>query len=131
MKSILLSALPAATTAAHARITLEQPQALAGTSVKVVLRVGHGRKVAEDVVQITWQAVSHESWLQDEWSDEFVLRGQTPATAGPLWFKVRQGCEKDQADWSEVPAQGLSTRGLKFPGILLEALPNEPAGHVH
>ncbi len=176
LASTLTSTLLALAGAAHAHITLEPPQALAGTSFKVVLRVSHGcdgqatqqisvripegfagakpmpkpgwtldiqraplarpyeshgRKVSDDVVQITWKAASRETWLQDAWYDEFVLRGQAPAAAGLLWFKVQQVCEKSQADWAEVPAQGTATQGLKFPAALLEVLPNVHAGHMH
>jgi uncharacterized protein YcnI len=176
VNKLVIASLLAACGSVQAHVTLDQPQALAGTSFKVALRVGHGcdgqatstisvripegfagakpmpkpgwvleikraplaqpyeshgRKISDDVVQITWKAASREAWLQDAWYDEFVLRGQTPATAGPLWFKVLQGCEKSEADWAEVPASGTATQGLKFPAALLEVLPNEHAGHVH
>jgi uncharacterized protein YcnI len=91
----------------------------------------HGRKISDDVVQITWKAASRDAWLQDAWTDEFVLRGLTPAQPGPLWFKVLQVCEQGQSDWSEVPESGTSTQGLKAPAALLEVLPAEHAGHTH
>src|SRR5262245_52027718 len=79
----------------------------------------HGRRVVEDVVEITWKASSREAWLADAHYDEFVLRGQLPEQPGALWFKVQQVCERGQWDWSEVPASGVSTRGLKSPAVLL------------
>jgi uncharacterized protein YcnI len=89
-------------------------------------------KVTEDVVEVTWRATSREAWVQDAWYDEFVLRGQTPAQAGPLWFKVRQVCDKGQWDWADVPASGTSTKGLKAPAALLDVQPADPhAGHMH
>lgn len=89
-------------------------------------------KVTDDVVEVTWRATSRESWLQDAWYDEFVLRGQTPAVAGPLWFKVRQVCDKGEWDWADIPASGTSTKGLKAPAVLLEVQPADPhAGHMH
>jgi uncharacterized protein YcnI len=92
----------------------------------------HGRKVTEDVVEVSWRANSREAWIQDAWYDEFVLRGQTPDQPGPVWFKVRQVCDKGQWDWSEVPASGTSTKGLKAPAALLEVQPADVhAGHVH
>ncbi len=91
----------------------------------------NGRQITEDVVEVTWRATSRESWLQDAWYDEFVLRGVTPAQAGPLWFKVRQVCDKGQADWADVPASGTSTKGLKAPAALLDVQPAKPAEHVH
>jgi uncharacterized protein YcnI len=94
----------------------------------------HGRRITDDVVEIVWQAASRETWLADAHYDEFVLRGQLPAQAGPLWFKVQQLCEKGQWDWFETPANPKSTSrtGLKAPAALLEVLPaaGEP-GHRH
>ena len=73
-----------------------------------------------------------------------MLRGTPAGPAGPLWFKVLQGCDGGQSDWAEVPASGSSTRGLKAPAALLEvvapaaavvpsapATPAAPAAHVH
>jgi copper(I)-binding protein/uncharacterized protein YcnI len=82
----------------------------------------HGKQVTEDVSQISWTAASKEAVLQDAWFDEFVLRGKLPENAGALWFKVLQTCENGSADWSEVPASGNSTKGLKSPAALLEVL---------
>jgi uncharacterized protein YcnI len=85
----------------------------------------HGRRVTEDVVEITWKATSREAWLADAHYDEFVLRGQTPAQPGAIWFKVQQLCEKGQWDWFETPVDPKSTSraGLKAPAALLEVLP--------
>ncbi len=91
----------------------------------------HGRSLKDDVVEITWQAGSREAHLSDAHFDEFVLRGQTPPQAGPLWFKVRQLCEKGQWLWTEVPTGGTSTKGLKAPAALLEVTPAAPGGHKH
>lgn len=91
----------------------------------------HGRSVTEDAVQITWKANSREAWLADEQFDEFVLRGQTPAQAGTVWFKVRQHCEKGEWLWAEVPAQGTSTRGLMAPAVPLQLQPPAAADHRH
>lgn len=87
----------------------------------------HGRKVSEDVVQITWRATSKESFLADAHYDEFVLRGQAPQTPGPLWFQVRQLCEKGEWNWADIPASGTSTRGLKAPAVLLEVVADHSA----
>lgn len=89
----------------------------------------HGRPVSEDVVEIRWTAASRESWLDDAHVDEFVLRGTLPAQAGAMWFKVLQTCEQGQLDWSQLPASGNSTQGLKSPAALLDILPAEPQAH--
>lgn len=90
-----------------------------------------GRPGAQEVVEIVWQANGRDAWLPDAHYDEFVLRGQAPAAAGPAWFKVQQLCEQGRWDWSEVPATGTSTQGLKAPAVLLEVVPAAAGGHAH
>ncbi len=87
----------------------------------------HGRKISDDVVQITWKAANKESFLADASYDEFVLRGQAPAQAGPAWFQVRQLCEKGEWNWAEMPATGTSTKGLKAPAVLLDVVRDHAA----
>ncbi|MEY4750246.1 MAG: hypothetical protein RIQ60_2460 [Pseudomonadota bacterium] len=89
----------------------------------------HGKQITEDVTEVVWTAQSVEAHLPDAQYDEFVLRGQLPATAGPLWFKVQQLCPAGQLDWDEVPASGTSTRGLTQPAALLSVEPAEGASH--
>lgn len=91
----------------------------------------HGRKVEEDVSEITWTASGPDFWLPDAHFDEFVLRGGLPDKAGPLWFKVVQLCSKGRHDWTEVPATGTSTKGLKSPAALLEVIDSGAPGHQH
>lgn len=91
----------------------------------------HGKTVTEDVVEIRWTAAGREAALPDSQFDEFVLLGGLPGTAGPLWFKVLQTCETGQNDWSQVPASGTSTKGLKSPAVLLDVQPAAPAHHAH
>jgi uncharacterized protein YcnI len=85
----------------------------------------HGRRVSDDVTQITWKATGKEFFLADAHYDEFVLRGQAPAKAGPAWFQVRQLCEKGEWNWAEVPASGTSTKGLKAPAVLLDVVADQ------
>jgi uncharacterized protein YcnI len=91
----------------------------------------HGRQVTEDVVLVSWKAASRETALPDAFFDEFVLRGKTPPSAGPMWFKVLQTCESGSNDWSEVPASGTSVQGLKFPAVLLDVKPADSVHHHH
>ncbi|MDO8248751.1 MAG: YcnI family protein [Rhodoferax sp.] len=91
----------------------------------------HGKTITEDVAEITWTASSKDSWLADAWYEEFVLRGGLPTEAGAMWFKVLQTCEKGRNDWVQVPASGISTKGLKTPAALLEIIESGPAGHQH
>ena len=91
----------------------------------------HGKTVTEDVVELRWTATSKESVLLDEHFDEFAFMGRVPDTAGPLWIKVLQTCENGQNDWSEMPAHGTSTKGLKSPAALLEVQPAPTHEHRH
>jgi len=163
---------------AQAHVTLDQPQAVAGSAYKAVFKVGHacgegqsttaitvrvpegfrgaqpvpkagwtlsvqraalaqpyeahGHAVKDDVVEVRWQAQGPATALPGAYYDEFVLRGTPAGPAGPLWFKVLQGCDGGRSDWAEVPASGTATRGLKAPAALLEVLPPAtPAAHVH
>ncbi|MDI1340736.1 YcnI family protein [Polaromonas sp.] len=91
----------------------------------------HGRQVTEDVTLVSWMAANQEAALPDAFFDEFVLRGKLPESAGPLWFKVLQTCVSGTSDWSDVPASGTSTQGLKSPAVLLEVKPAASAQHHH
>jgi len=91
----------------------------------------HGRKIDETVSEVIWRAQSPEVFLADAHYDEFVLRGQTPARPGVIWFKVQQVCEKGELNWVEVPSTGSSTKGLKAPAARLEVLPGLSGGGGH
>lgn len=94
--------------------------------------VAHGKTFTEGVQQISWSANSAADALPDAFYDEFVLRGTTPQKPGVLWFKVEQLCEKGSNPWVEVPASGISTKGLKMPAAVLEVLDVQPAAaHNH
>lgn len=92
----------------------------------------HGKKVTEDVSEVTWTAASQDNWLPDAYYEEFVMRGGLPETGGVImWFKVLQTCDKGSIDWAQVPTSGTSTKGLKAPAALLEIIPSGNAGHQH
>ena len=98
----------------------------------------HGKQVTEDVSEITWTAMSKDSYLPEAYYDEFILRGGLPSKvndgvgdSGAMWFKVLQACEKGSNDWSQIPASGVDTQGLKSPAALLEIIPSGAAGHQH
>ena len=91
----------------------------------------HGRKIDETVSEVIWRAQSPEAFLADSHYDEFVLRGQTPAKPGVIWFKVQQVCEKGELNWAEIPSSGSSTKGLKAPAARLEVLPGMSGGGGH
>ena len=89
----------------------------------------HGKTITEDVVELRWSAASKDAALPDAYFDEFAFMGRLPDQAGPLWVKVLQTCENGQNDWSEVPATGTSTRGMKWPAALLDV--TAPMAHEH
>ncbi len=91
----------------------------------------HGKTVAEDVVELRWTADSKQAALPDDQFDEFAFMGRLPDQVGPLWIKVLQTCETGQNDWSEIPAPGTSTRGMKLPAALLDVQPAPIHEHHH
>lgn len=84
----------------------------------------HGKPITEDVTEITWAVKSPDFALKDSEYDEFILRGRVALPAGAAWFKVTQLCQDGAKEgsnpWTEIPAQGTSTRGLKYPAALLQ-----------
>jgi len=95
----------------------------------------HGKTITEDVAEVVWTASSPEYALPEAFYDEFVLRAGLPASAGPLWFKVIQSCEAGDRTgenaWSQVPADGTSTKGLKSPAALLQVQGKTADAHQH
>jgi periplasmic copper chaperone A len=92
----------------------------------------HGTKFTDGVLEISWTAKTAADALPDAFYDEFVLRGTTPKTPGPLWFKVVQTCENGSTAWVEVPAHGTHAHDLKAPAALLEVIDVQAAGeHAH
>ena len=91
----------------------------------------HGHTVTDDVVELRWRAMDKEAALPDDQFDEFAFMGRLSDQAGPLWVKVLQMCETGHNDWSEIPAKGTLTRGLKLPAALLEVQPAPVQAHHH
>jgi uncharacterized protein YcnI len=91
----------------------------------------HGKTVTDDVVELRWTAAGKDAALPDDQFDEFAFMGRLPDNAGPMWVKVLQTCENGQNDWSDIPANGTSTRGLKLPAALLDVQPAPTHEHHH
>jgi uncharacterized protein YcnI len=89
------------------------------------------KAVTDDVVELRWTAASKDAALPDEQFDEFAFMGRLPDQAGPLWVKVLQTCESGQNDWSDIPASGTSTRGMKLPAALLDVQAAPKHDHHH
>ncbi|NRF67612.1 YcnI family protein [Aquincola sp. S2] len=60
----------------------------------------HGRRISDEVAEISWRATSREAWLDDAHVDEFVLRTTLPTAPGALAFKVLQLCERGEHEWT-------------------------------
>jgi periplasmic copper chaperone A len=146
---IVLAAFAAFAGGACAHISLQQRRAEAGRPFQAVLRVSHGcdgsptTGVAVQIPQglegakplpkagwdvavqdgaATWTVTSPEAALPSDERGEFILAGRAPATAGSLWFKILQTCQQGNLDWSQVPAGGTSTKGMKFPAVRLDVV---------
>jgi len=134
---------------ASAHVSLQQPIAESGSAYQAVLKIGHGCDAAPTTavsVRIpagfggaqpqlkpgwtvsmkdgaaTWTAASKEAALPATERGEFAVKGTLPAAPGPMWFKVLQTCDQASLDWSQLPANGTSTDGLKSPAALLQVL---------
>jgi periplasmic copper chaperone A len=86
----------------------------------------HGKKILENVIEISWTATSPATALPDSQYDEFILRGRAAMPVGAAWFKVTQLCQEGSKTasnlWTEIPTQGTSTRALKYPAALLNVV---------
>jgi uncharacterized protein YcnI/copper(I)-binding protein len=86
----------------------------------------HGQQLSDGVKEIVWSGGK----LPDDFYDEFVfasfLAGDLPE--GPLYFPVTQECEKGEARWTDIPAQGQDAHALKAPAPAVVILAQH-AGH--
>ncbi|WP_454762600.1 YcnI family copper-binding membrane protein [Cupriavidus campinensis] len=87
----------------------------------------HGKTVDEDVRTLRWFGGT----LADAHFDEFRMLMKLPEQGGKLYFPILQECENGSHEWTQVPADGQGTRGLKSPAAELEVVPAGPAGHSH
>lgn len=149
LASSAFAALLALASGASAHVSLQQPLAQSASPYRAVFTVGHGCEgaatsaltvhipagftavrpqpkpgwrvsVRRDAVE--WSAATSQAVLPGTEHGEFVLAGILPAATGPMWFRVVQHCGQAALDWSEVPAQGTSTSGLKAPAVLLQVV---------
>jgi periplasmic copper chaperone A len=86
----------------------------------------HGKRVTDDVQEITWRGGP----LPDAWADEFSFVGKLPTQPGPLAFKVLQECERGRHEWFEIPAPSAAKAPAK-PAAMLTVLPAPIDKHHH
>ena len=85
----------------------------------------HGATLTEGVREIVWQGR-----LADEHFDEFAFVGLVAKTLkenARLFFPTVQECEKGQQAWSEIPAAGQPSRGLKHPAPSVRLIDVNPS----
>jgi len=85
----------------------------------------HGMTLKDGAREISWSG----GRLPDDYYDEFVISAfvAKELSPGPLYFRVKQTCEKGEADWSQIPAAGESPHALRFPAPALDVT----EGHEH
>ena len=147
LKFIAILAINAWAGVSFAHIVLQQKAAPVASPYKAVFQVSHGCQgsattalrvqvpagftgaqplpksgwvLTTEEDAITWAASSTAAALSSGLDGEFVLRGRTPDTPGPLWFAVRQSCGSLVQDWAERPSSGTSTQGLTYPAALVQ-----------
>ena len=81
----------------------------------------YGQKVADRIAEVTWRGGP----LAFDHYDEFVMLLRLPATAGKMYFPVKQSCDGAEMSWAEIPAAGKTRRDYKMPAAELEIV--EPA----
>jgi uncharacterized protein YcnI len=79
----------------------------------------HGQTLTEGVKEVTWSGR-----LPDDLFDEFIFSAflaDTLPAGERLYFPTYQECEKGEARWTQIPAQGQDAHALATPapGVLL------------
>jgi copper(I)-binding protein len=134
--------------AAFAHVGIEPPVAESNATWSGVVRVGHsceagpttgvelqlppgvsavraqaraGWQVALTPQQVTWTAAAGQS-LDAKDKGDFPLELRVSSAPGAQWLKAAQRCGAVREEWTQVPAQGTSTAGMKAPAVLLQVL---------
>ncbi|WP_323033104.1 copper chaperone PCu(A)C [Paracoccus sp. (in: a-proteobacteria)] len=86
----------------------------------------HGEQMTEGTREVIWSGGA----LQDDWYDEFVVRGTVGADVAPgtvLYFATVQECADGKADWTDV--SGDAKVANPAPGVTITA--GKAAEHGH
>jgi len=78
----------------------------------------HGKEMTEGTREVIWSGGD----LQDDWYDEFVIRGTVGADIAPetvLYFKTVQECANGREDWTDV--SGSKEVPNPAPGVTVTA----------
>lgn len=147
-KIAILSSSFLVTAAALAHVGLEPPVAETAATWSGVVRVAHGCdgkattgvelklpagvtavraqaktgwQVALTPQQVTWTAAPGQS-LDGPDKGDFPLELRVAASPGAQWISAVQQCGAAREEWSQVPAQGTDTAGMKSPAVLLKVV---------
>lgn len=122
MKTFALASLALAAPLAFAHVSFDPPRAEAGTTYRGALHIGHGCD-ADATTALEAQLPGAPARVIDARDKRDVpVEFGVPKQPGPLWVKVLQRCGAKSVSWSDMPAQGTSTDGMKTPAVLLVVL---------
>ncbi len=85
----------------------------------------HGKRITDDVREITWRGGS----LPNDWVEEFSFVATLPGTPGPLAIRVLQECESGRIAWFETPKPG--EKAPRWPAAILDVLPGDGSSRHH
>jgi uncharacterized protein YcnI len=134
---------------ALAHITLPPQPAKAGSDYRATFRVGHacadaqtttgievrlpagftllaveprtGWAMSQQDQTVSWRAVDAAHALPQHERTTFNLSGRLPEQPGTVWFKVRQICDRGEADWAQIPPAENGTKPA-FPAARLDVI---------
>jgi uncharacterized protein YcnI len=126
---------------ATTRLRVRLPEALHGarpllkpgwtlTAPRVALAqpyMSHGRRVTEEVREITWEGGN----VPDAFADGFAFVATLPEQPQRLALQVVQECERGRIEWFQAPSADPATARPEHPAVMLEVLPATAGGHDH
>jgi periplasmic copper chaperone A len=77
----------------------------------------HGKRIADEVREVTWRGGP----LPHDWVEEFSFVATLPSTPGPLAIRVLQECESGRLEWFQTAAPG--EKAPRWPAAILDVLP--------
>jgi periplasmic copper chaperone A len=85
----------------------------------------HGKRITDDVREITWRGGP----LPNDWVEEFSFVATLPGTPGPLPIRVLQECESGRIEWFETALPG--EKAPRWPAAILDVLPADSSRPHH
>ena len=89
--------------------------------------VSHGKTIAQDTVEITWDG----GVIPNGFYDEFVVVGKLPEKEGKIYWKTTQVCQESQIHWNQIPQKNQSIKDLELPAAELTLTTPEQTSHQH